>query len=437
MPGKISKAYAINDAKIMFVSLVDKAANQKQFLITKSENGSADFRTFGRIIKADDKAHFVTGIVYEPMVEDSQGNYMTEEEITKAAHWFIKNGNSVDIQHSFEPFEGACVVESSVTKCDMEIEGQAIKKGTWLMTMEIDDPDVFESIQKGDITGFSMGGTGTYSEIDVDISDPENPVTKSEGRGIIKKLAALFGLDTVEKGYITETYQRRVAEDNVWSAWYTLSDFLLSSYNPETLRWEPQRDEAIIRAALEEFNNIVIGILTEHPVEKSAKIEKAGKSMNNVNRDTLRSIHDTLGEFLLKFEDKEKEVEEVTKAEVESIVADAIKKAMNENVQKSVSGSSNPEGVGKKETDIKKAATGCSEATEVTAEAIEKMVGEAIEKAMSSQEEPVTMDTVQQMISDAVEKAMEPIKKSVGLPSNLNNTVEKKTDKVHYLHGIL
>ena len=32
---KIEKAYAITDAKISFVSLVDKAANKKQFLITK------------------------------------------------------------------------------------------------------------------------------------------------------------------------------------------------------------------------------------------------------------------------------------------------------------------------------------------------------------------------------------------------------------------
>lgn len=34
---RIAKAYAITDAKISFVSLVNKAANKKQFLITKSE----------------------------------------------------------------------------------------------------------------------------------------------------------------------------------------------------------------------------------------------------------------------------------------------------------------------------------------------------------------------------------------------------------------
>ena len=49
---RIAKAYAITDAKISFVSLVNKAANKKQFLITKSENGAANFATFGRILKA-------------------------------------------------------------------------------------------------------------------------------------------------------------------------------------------------------------------------------------------------------------------------------------------------------------------------------------------------------------------------------------------------
>ena len=43
---KIEKAYAITDAKISFVSLVDKAANKKQFLITKAEHGSASFASF-------------------------------------------------------------------------------------------------------------------------------------------------------------------------------------------------------------------------------------------------------------------------------------------------------------------------------------------------------------------------------------------------------
>ena len=39
--GNIAKSYAISDAKIGFVSLVDKAANKHKFLITKSEGDTA------------------------------------------------------------------------------------------------------------------------------------------------------------------------------------------------------------------------------------------------------------------------------------------------------------------------------------------------------------------------------------------------------------
>ena len=76
MRNKVAKAYAMTDVKPIFVSLVDKAANQRQFLLTKSQDGSAIFQTYGRILKADSEAHYVTGIVYEPMEEDTQGNYV-------------------------------------------------------------------------------------------------------------------------------------------------------------------------------------------------------------------------------------------------------------------------------------------------------------------------------------------------------------------------
>ena len=77
----VQKAIAITDARISFVSLVDKAANKRSFLITKATDGKAQFSTYGRIIKADAEHHFITGIVYEPNTEDAHGNFMTEEEI--------------------------------------------------------------------------------------------------------------------------------------------------------------------------------------------------------------------------------------------------------------------------------------------------------------------------------------------------------------------
>ena len=437
---QIAKAYAISDAKISFVSLVDKAANKKQFLITKSENGTASFSSFGRILKADADSHFVTGIVYEPMVEDTQGNYMTEEEITKAAHWFAKNGNNVDIQHCFQKCEGADVVESYVAKCDMEIEGQSIRKGTWLMTMEITDSDVWNAIQKGDITGFSMGGAGVYSEEDVEL-----PVEKqNESKGLFRKLAKAMGFDVVEKGAVKAGFIRRVKEDNFYSAWYALRAALEGNfYNPDTGAWEwgYNSDETTIKEALEDFNDIVTQLLTNEgsiikSLEKAAKeapqpVTKAGKSLSAKNLETLQSISSSLNSFLSSFTEVAEEGEDnnvkkeddtdMKQEDVQKLVSEEVAKAMEpvtkqlEAVAKSLTGEGNGEGTGE-------GAAGDGGNTEVSAESVAKMVGDEVAKAMA----PVT-------------KMLEPLMKSRALPGNLNDAAGgevAKSEEPHYMKGM-
>lgn len=434
MSKTIEKAYAISDAKISFVSLVDKAANKKKFLITKAEAGSASFASYGRIVNADAESHYITGIVYEPMTEDAHGNYMTEEEITKAAYWFAKNGNQVDLQHSFEPLEDAAVVESYVAKCDMEINGQSIKKGTWLMTVEVNDPDVFEAIKKGEITGFSMGGVGKYSSEDVALDDvaktaiPTTPADR-EKRGLFKRLAAALGFEVVEKGEMADRYAADMKYSGFWNAFYTLED-VLYRYNWQMDRYEFEDNENLITEALTEFNAIVTDLLTGgQPVAKalaSGSIFKAGKAMSNANKETLTSIYDSLGAFLEKFNDEQEETD-VTKKEITDAIAEGVAKALAPAQQQ-------PEAVEK-----------AAESTPITAEAIEKMVDAAVKKALApaeDDEEHVTAENIQKMIEAAVEKAVAPVRKAAGVPSNLNDDEDDGEDGVekaapHYLAGIL
>ena len=66
------------------------------------------------------------------------------------------------------------------------------------------------------------------------------------------------------------------------------------------------------------------------------------------------------------------------------------------------------------------------------------MVQAAIEKAMKPQEETLTRENVQEFIEKAVARAMEPVLKSTGLPSNLNDEpIGKNAGEEHYLHGII
>ena len=429
MADKIAKAYEMTDAKITFVSLVDKDANKKQFLITKAANGNAQFQTYGRILKSDAKAHYVTGIVYEPMEEDTQGNYMTEEEITKAAHWFAKHGNQVDLQHSFEPLDGASVVESSVAKCDYELDGQAIKKGTWLMTVELTSPEIFEAIEKGEITGFSMGGMGKYSQEDVALLKSEDLAsrTEQEKKGILKRLAGLFGMEMVEKGQVKEHYIERITSENFWSAFYALQDVLFRWNIYENKRMAEAEPE-VIQEALADFHEIVTGLLSNpNTIEKSvAGICKAGKKMSHANRDMLKGIHESLGEFLSKF--KEEEDTDVTKTEIEEIVKIAVAEHMDKTRAE-------------EQKEAKKKKSDVSQEEEITKADIQKMIDTAIGKAIGTEveeQQETGEGSLEDSITKAVSQAMEPFLKQAGLPTNLNhNTMQKSAEEPHYLHGIL
>lgn len=437
----VEKAFAITDAKIQFVSLVDKAANKKRFLITKAADGQATFSTYGRIVKKDEINHYITGVVYEPLVEDAHGNYMTEEEITKAAYWFAKNGDSVDIQHSFEALEKAAVVENWIAKADFKIGDEAITKGTWLMTVEVADDEVWEAVQKGEITGFSMGGLGQYSEEDVDLETVEKSTgatgktgadDNNEKRGIFKKLAAALGFDVVEKGAMADTFAERSKSANFWNAFYALED-LLYSYNRYTDKWEFENDETTIRETLTEFSAIVQDILTtEKSVAKALTTDKpvikAGKKMSTDNQKKLKGIYEELGGFLSEFDDEEKEETEVKKSEIETMIAGAVEKA--------IAKASEPATAQQADGGQPAATPAAPEA--LTPESIEKMVADAVAKALEPKEDALTPEAVQEMVSKAVEKAVEPIIKSRGIPSNLNDgtgTVEKSEG--HFLTGIL
>lgn len=462
----LKKAYEITDAKIQFVSLVDKAANKRQFLIKKEAGGKATFTTYGRIVKADAENHYVTGVVYEPMAEDSHGNFMTEAEITKAAYWFAKNGNKVDLQHSFEPLDGANVVESWIAKADFDIDGETIKKGTWLMTVEVADESVWEGIEKGEITGFSMGGLGNYSEEDVELDNVSKQET-SEKKGLLKQLAKALGLNVVEKGAMAELYEERSKGTLFWSAFNSLEE-ILYKYDPITGRYLYETDENKVRECLEEFGQIITSILTgggsvTEAIQTDRPVEKAGKKMSGKNKETLLGIYESLGTFIKEFDDPEpekneptkkkdgeeieepegteKEEKQVTKQEVEGIVAKAVEtafaKATNTESKTPDEEETDEEKKAGTVTEAKKKGGCVSKADEITPETINAMVEAAIEKALEPQREVVTAEQVQEMITAAVAKAVDPVLKSKGLPSNLGGGVEKSAGEQHYLHGIL
>ena len=444
------------------MSLVDKAANKRQFLVTKQEGGQAQFATTARIVKVDDATHYITGIAYEPLAEDAHGNFMTEPEIRKAAYWFAKNGDKVDIQHSFEKAEGLSVVENYVAPCDMTIGETPVVKGTWIITVECANDEVWQAVQKGELTGFSMGGVGKYSEQDV----PLNDVTKTaeaEERGFFKKLAKFFGFEVVEKGEVLDRYNESARNSAFWNAVYALEDVLLYHYEYRDGVYTNTVSPDKVHEALADFNRILTDVMTlsGDAVVKAVELPvcKAGKKMSSANKAKLDEICQALSDFKTAFDEdpeekeeedttKKKEDNNMTKAEIQAEVNAAVVKALTEaGVIKA--------GPAPQATPAPQPAAPVKKATEPAAPAeqakegvdVEAMVAKAAEAAVKKtlieagliEEEadpnaPVTKGEVQQIVTDA----LAPMLKAFSLPQNLNNEGQvAKSDGEHYLHGLL
>jgi len=113
------------------------------------------------ILKQDDEQQLITGIVMEPDTVDSQGDKVSKEEIQKAAFKFLIKSRTIGLQHKKKgPLD---VVESFIVPDNMEMGGQKVKKGSWLMTVKVNDGKVWQNVKDGKYTGFSIGGYAAKS----------------------------------------------------------------------------------------------------------------------------------------------------------------------------------------------------------------------------------------------------------------------------------
>ena len=111
--------------------------------------------TVTKLVKNDTK-RIIKCPVYVPLVEDTQGDFMTAEEIEKMAYGFMKKMNlhNVDKQHDFNPDEGY-VCESYIAQKN---DPDGFEEGSWVVAIKVEKEDTWDQIQKEEITGLSLAG---------------------------------------------------------------------------------------------------------------------------------------------------------------------------------------------------------------------------------------------------------------------------------------
>lgn len=133
--------------------------------------GQTTFRKF------DNDKQIAYGEVYAPNVPDSQGDFMTAEEIEKMAHGFLREGRvtNIDTEHDLED-NGCVVVESFVArKGDPDFT-----EGAWVMAVHVPDATMWDDVKKGEFGGFSMYGKAVREPRIIEVEVPDDGILKGE-----------------------------------------------------------------------------------------------------------------------------------------------------------------------------------------------------------------------------------------------------------------
>lgn len=122
------------------------------------------------IKKFDEEQQLVYGEVYAPGFPDSQGDFMTRDEIQKMAHEFMRKGlvTKIDVQHTRKE-SGCYVVESFIARDDDTV----FIPGSWVMGVKIPDGEVWALVKSGELNGFSLDGMGIRVDTLLEIEMPE------------------------------------------------------------------------------------------------------------------------------------------------------------------------------------------------------------------------------------------------------------------------
>jgi len=152
----------------------------------------------------DEELRYTLGVAYPVKQVDTDGHFANAPALRKAAWEYIKNmqedddvekvaksifeeiiktvktGNELRIDvtdmdiDSFEknlkdmhqnPVNDCYVVESYIAPADMNISGEEIHKGDWLLGV-VWSKEMFEKIKSGERTGYSIGGKGVLVDSD-------------------------------------------------------------------------------------------------------------------------------------------------------------------------------------------------------------------------------------------------------------------------------
>lgn len=114
------------------------------------------------------------GAVCIPNIPDSVGDVLTEEQIREASLFFQRYSRLIDVQHTLRPV--GKLLESYILESPTTFMNQEYPKGSWFLSVDVDDLEIAQAILNGEYEGFSIF-VAPYRSVD-DMRRPMKPLPK-------------------------------------------------------------------------------------------------------------------------------------------------------------------------------------------------------------------------------------------------------------------
>lgn len=115
--------------------------------------------------------------------------FFSEDTVRKASELFLmrSNQNNATYEHERKMLEGMSVVESWIIEDEKtdksKLYGFSLPKGTWMISMKVNNDEIWKSVKDGEVKGFSIEGH---------FADKYEMSIQNEKQEIINKLKELL-----------------------------------------------------------------------------------------------------------------------------------------------------------------------------------------------------------------------------------------------------
>lgn len=240
------RKFGLKDADIAKLALCKVGANrQRVFLVKADDEDDERHAAFAPLIKEPGKDWRVAYVpVAVPDSEEDQGIFGTgdgdvdvwesEDEIAKAAHSFMHNGQRIIGKHfDSAQQDGVRLVENAVALADFNVGETTIAKGTWYVGLEFTDPQLRQLVDNGEVDAVSVEGHATRVAKTETFSKPGTAdVTPSDAKKIAPLARHYLGMPHPFTACVRDQIKHNLPEDHAKRR----CAVLLDKFDPQRLR---------------------------------------------------------------------------------------------------------------------------------------------------------------------------------------------------------